>query len=160
MTESPDFRIVCRSPLGAGLDENQCKVLANLMGVRRLTNDEVLVNQGDTNTTLHLLAAGKLIVESTWEGEPVTLYTLREGEFAGTRSFVDRSERQATLRAVGDTTVYTLDPAAFEALLSTHPHIVYEVMRAIFRMTHTNLMRMDMESQQLKNYFLKQRGRY
>ena len=160
MTESPDFRIICQSPLGASLDEEQCKVLANLMGIRRLTNDEILVREGDTNSTMYFLATGKLVVEHTQQGQAVRLYTLNVGELAGTRSFVDRSPRQATLLSVGDTTVYTLNPEHFETLLSTHPRIVYEVMRAIFRMTHTNLMRMDMENEQLMNYFLKKGGRY
>jgi CRP/FNR family cyclic AMP-dependent transcriptional regulator len=34
------------------------------------------------------------------------------------------------------------------------------VMRALFRNTHANLMRMNQESEQLSNYIQKSQGRY
>ena len=85
---------------------------------------------------------------------------MKKGECAGTRAFVDRTARKATLRAIGDTIVYSLEPAAFESLLEQHPRLVYKVMRALFRITHSNLMRMNQESQQLSNYISKTHGRY
>jgi hypothetical protein len=33
-------------------------------------------------------------------------------------------------------------------------------MRALFRVTHTNLMRMNLESAELRNYMMKTGGRY
>jgi CRP-like cAMP-binding protein len=68
--------------------------------------------------------------------------------------------RRATLTAEGDTTVYTLDPNDFEGLLESHPRIVYKVMRGLFRLTHMNLMRMNVETQELSNYIHKSGGRY
>jgi hypothetical protein len=53
-----------------------------------------------------------------------------------------------------------MEPAAFETLLDKHPRIVYKVMRALFRITHANLMRMNLESQELANYISKSHGRY
>jgi len=89
-----------------------------------------------------------------------TVYTMREGECAGTRAFVEQSPRKATLRAVGDATVYTLTPADFESLLDTHPRVAFKVMRALFRVTHANLARMNQESKELTNYINKTQGRY
>jgi CRP/FNR family transcriptional regulator, cyclic AMP receptor protein len=37
---------------------------------------------------------------------------------------------------------------------------VFKVMRAIFRITHSNLMRMNLESAEMRNYLLKSGGRY
>jgi CRP/FNR family cyclic AMP-dependent transcriptional regulator len=85
---------------------------------------------------------------------------MKVGECAGTRAFVDRAPRRATLKAVGDTTVYTLTPETFETLLDSNPRIVYKVMRGLFRITHMNLMRMNVETQQLSNYINKTGGRY
>lgn len=160
MTEQPDPRVISESVIGIELEDAQCRVLADIMTVCRVADGDVLVAEGDSNDSLHLLAAGRLRVESGAAGRPVVLYSLKPGEVAGTRAFIDRTTRRATLRAVGDATVYALDPGAFEQLLEAHPWIVYEVMRAIFRVTHTNLMRADVESEELKNYFLKQHGRY
>ena len=65
-----------------------------------------------------------------------------------------------TLRAVGAVTVYTLTPKDFESLLDDHPQLVFKVMRALFRVTHANLSRMNQESKQLSNYIHKSQGRY
>jgi CRP-like cAMP-binding protein len=76
------------------------------------------------------------------------------------QSTTDRAPCKATLRAVGSATVYTLEPDAFNSLLQAHPGIVYKVMQALFRITHTNLVRMNQESRELTNYITKIRGRY
>ena len=54
----------------------------------------------------------------------------------------------------------TLEPDDFEALIDSHPRLVYKVMRAIFRITHSNLMRMNLESAEMRNYLMKSGGRY
>jgi CRP-like cAMP-binding protein len=85
---------------------------------------------------------------------------MKVGECAGTRAFVDLAPRKATLTAEGDTEVYTMEPEDFEGLLESHPRIVYKVMRGLFRLTHMNLMRMNVETQELSNYIHKSGGRY
>jgi CRP-like cAMP-binding protein len=85
---------------------------------------------------------------------------MKKGECAGTRSFIDATKRKATLRAIDDCTVYTLDPKFFETLLKTQPRVVYKVMRALFRVTHSNLIRMNQESEEMSNYISKSGGRY
>ena len=37
---------------------------------------------------------------------------------------------------------------------------VYKVMRAIFRISHGNLMRVNLESAEMRNYLMKTGGRY
>jgi len=160
MSEQPSYDIIRRSAMGTELSEDECKVLAGIMSVRQLKDDEVLVEEDEVNSALHILTAGKLAVTKVIEDESMILYILKVGELAGTRAFVDRTPRKATLRAIGGAMVYTLEPQPFEALLTTHPHIVYCVMRAIFRTVHSTLMRMNMEKEQLSNYIFKQHGRY
>lgn len=162
MGEVADFKIVRNSTVGSELTEEKAKLLAAKLGVRRLKDGELLVQEGEADQTLFILASGKLAVTSKdAEGIEQAVYTMKEGECAGTRAFVDRTPRKATLRAIGGkTTVYSLKPEAFEAMLDEHPRIVYKVMRALFRITHTNLMRMNLESQELVNYVSKVRGRY
>ena len=160
MSTKPECEPIVDSSLGQELEKDECQILSTVMGVRELKDGEILVNEGDEETTLFVLTAGKLSVSSNIEDRNVVVYTMKVGEVAGTRAFVDRAPRRATLTAVGNTTVYTLDPEAFESLLETHPKIVYKVMRGLFRITHMNLMRMNVETQQLSNYINKTGGRY
>jgi CRP/FNR family cyclic AMP-dependent transcriptional regulator len=161
MSEQPDYRVIRQSPLGQELSDEECRTLASIMEIRRLRDGEILVREGEANSSMHIVTAGQLAVTTTTEeGETVTLYVLKTGEFAGTRAFVDRTPRKATLRAMGESEVYVLDPDPFEALLGGHPHLVFSVMRAIFRTVHNLLMRIDMENAQLLNYINRQHGRY
>ncbi len=160
MSNRPDYKTVCGTSLGTELEEEECKVLAGVMKIQHLEDGDMLVKEGVDDNTLFVLAEGKLAVVGTVLGQELTVYTMSPGECAGTRAFVDRTPRKATLRAIGKATVCTLEPDDFEALLETHPRIVYKVMRALFRITHTNLMRMNLESQELVNYVSRIRGRY
>jgi CRP/FNR family transcriptional regulator, cyclic AMP receptor protein len=152
--------VISESSVGIELDEVECQVLAQIMGVRTLQDGEVLVTEGAADNSLFVLASGRLAVAHGAGNKESVVYLMSPGECAGTRAFVDRTGRKATLRATGDVTVYALQPEAFEALLKTHALLVYKVMRALFRITHGNLMRMNMESRELTNYITRSRGRY
>ena len=160
MSAAANSNLVRTSSLGSELYEEEAKVLAGIMGVHQLKDGETLITEGGAETTLFILAEGGLAVISNNDGKETVVYTMTKGECAGTRAFVDRTPRKATLRAVGNATVYSLEPDAFETLLDKHPRIVYKVMRALFRVTHGNLMRMNQESRELANYISKTHGRY
>jgi CRP/FNR family transcriptional regulator, cyclic AMP receptor protein len=151
---------VARSVLGAEMDPDECTALAERMGVQAMREGEILVRENDSRRTLFVLAEGRLSVCKSDGERDTALYHLRTGECAGTRAFLDGSRRKAMLRADTDGAVLTLEPADFEQLVDTHPRVVYKVMRALFRVTHTNLMRMNLESAELRNYMMKIGGRY
>ena len=130
------------------------------MTSRRLTHGELLVSEGDENSSLFLLAEGRLAVSSLIENQEIKVYEMRQGECAGTRAFIDREPRKATLRAIGDTIVYSMEPETFLSLVDTQPRVAHKVMCALFRITHSNLMRKNQESWQLSNYISKTNGRY
>jgi CRP-like cAMP-binding protein len=160
MSQQPDCAAIVDSSLGQELAKDECQVLTTVMKVRELNDGEVLVREGDDDNTLFILTRGKLVVSSKIDDKDMPVYTMKVGECAGTRAFVDLAPRKATLTASGDTEVYTLTPSDFEGLLATHPRIVYKVMRGLFRLTHINLMRMNVESQELSKYIHKSGGRY
>ncbi len=161
MSAVADHRQVRNSTVGRELTEDKARLLATRLGVRQLRDGEILVKEGEADQTLFILATGQLAVFSKdSDGVDKHVYTMQEGECAGTRAFVEQSTRKATLRSVGESTVYMLSPADFEALLGEDPHLAYLVMRALFRVTHANLARMNQETQELTNYITKTQGRY
>ena len=160
MTQSIDCSFLMNSLLGQDLDQDDCTVLAGIMSVRQLQDGEDLVKMGDTSRTLFVLASGSITVNSGTLGSEGVMYTIKIGECAGTRAFVEGTPRPATLRSVGSSMVYTLEPEDFESLLESHPQVLYKFMRGLFRQTHSNLVKMDVESQQLSNYINKMGGRY
>jgi len=155
-----DTETLKSSFLGEELDNDDLAALQGAMDVETVADGAVVVRAGDTDPRLFLLAEGRMEVLSGAGDDAERVYVMKPGEFAGTRAFVDGAERQATLRARGNVTLYALSPDRFEALLETRPHLVYKVMRALFRITHVNLMRMNSEARELANYVYKRGGRY
>src|SRR3990170_6007665 len=121
MSDKPEYKTLCRTSVGEELSEQECQVLAGIMEVRKLHNNELLIKEGEADNTLFILTEGKMAVTGNVLGNEIVVYTMKAGECAGTRAFVDRTPRKATLRSIGDSTVYTLKPVAFESLLESHP---------------------------------------
>jgi CRP/FNR family transcriptional regulator, cyclic AMP receptor protein len=152
--------VLAKSSLGAELTPDECMALGGVMGVESVPAGRTLVREGEARRTLFVLAEGRLNVCKDVNGQEETVYQMRIGECAGTRAFIDGSPRKAALCTDTDSLVLTLEPEAFEGLIETEPRLVYKVMRAIFRITHSNLMRVNLESAELRNYMMKTGGRY
>ncbi len=160
MTNAIDDARLKKSFLGEELLEEEIEALKGIMTTEQVSKGETLINEEDEDRRLFLLAEGKIEVLNDQKGKLTHVYSMSPGEFAGTRAFIDGTPRAATLRAQEDSLVYCLDPADFEGLIKTYPHLVYKIMRAIFRITHVNLMRMNREAKELANYVYKMGGRY
>jgi CRP-like cAMP-binding protein len=130
------------SELGKYLSDVDCETLATVMSVRELEDGDVLVNEGDHDNTLFVVIKGVIKVTSTVNGRKKVVNTMKAGDCAGIRSFVERTPRLVTLRAKGPATVYTMRPDDFELLLDSHPRQAYNFMRGLFRMLNINLERM------------------
>lgn len=138
----PARLLIKDSELGRFLGDLDCQVLATVMEVRELTDGEVLVREGDEDYTLFIVTAGSLKVSSKVNGRNRIVNTMKAGDCAGIRCFVERTPRQVTLQAKGPTVVYAVRPDDFELLIETHPRQVYNFMRGLFRMLNINLERM------------------
>jgi ribosome-associated toxin RatA of RatAB toxin-antitoxin module/CRP-like cAMP-binding protein len=149
------------SRLAAELTDAQCRKLAAVMTVHDLKDGEVLVREGAPDNHLYVIASGVLAVVSGADStERVTLNTLKTGELAGELSWLDGSERFATLVAAGPTRVLGLEREKLESLIPTDGELVYRVMRAIVRVVHAIQRRLWMQQSELTNYIYKQHGRY
>lgn len=160
MNDIADYKLVRNSVLGSELTEEKAKVLSAKLGVRHLKDGELLVEDGGTDSTLFILASGVLAVTIKDVDGKVKVYSMKEGECAGIRAFVDQTPRKGTLRAVGEATAYTLTPSDFELLLDSRPRLAFMVMRALFRVINSNLSLMNKENKALENYVTKSLGRY
>lgn len=149
------------STLTSDLTTEQCAELSALTTVRELENGEVLIEQGETDETLHVIGHGVLAVERRTAGdEVVTLHMLKPGDLAGAMGFVDGTGHAATLRSVGKTIVVSLRRGDLEAVLTSNPPLVYAVMRGIVRSVHRILREMNLQYVELNNYITKSHGRY
>jgi CRP-like cAMP-binding protein len=153
--------LVIGSSLGSELSQEEAGVLAELMGYRDVVDGEMLIDEGATDDTLHVLLSGKLeVVKHTGAGETASLAILRPGALVGEMSFVDGAVHTVGLRALCDSRVLSLRRKDFEGIIEQHPKLVYKVMRAVTRSAHRIVHQMNHEFIELSNYIFKQHGRY
>jgi len=149
------------SPLGADLDKNQCKTLAEVVGFICLKKDTVLLEEGHSDDTLYVVSDGSLeVFKPTGGGDAVTLQLLHKGDMAGILGFVDGVPHSAGIRSLRRCELIALDRKALEQLLKTDPKLVYQVMRSIVRSAHRILGKMNAQFVEMSNYISKQHGRY
>jgi len=161
MADNTKLQALRSSRLAADLSEDECRILSDLVEVRDLVDGDVLVSEGTADNRLHVIASGTLgIVKNPDTDARVTVATLDAGELAGELGFIDGALRQSSLVAKGDTRVLSLERDKLESLLSTHPVVVYHVMRAIIRTVHQIQRRLSLQAAELSNYVYKQHGRY
>jgi len=161
MDNDSDYELHSSSLLGVDLDSDEIKALAGIISIKHLGDKDILITEGTTDDALHIVISGRLAAtRNTGGDEYVTLHILQAGDMVGAMGFIDGTEHSATLRALGDTAVYTLERSAFESLLDSHPALVYKVMRSIIRSVHATLLRMNRQFVEMNNYIMKEHGRY
>jgi CRP-like cAMP-binding protein len=151
---------VRESRLAAELDDAQCRILAQIMGVRDLAADEVLIAEGKSDDRLYAIVSGAVAVSKHEGDQWLNLHVLTRGDLVGELAFMDGRPHFAALRALGATRVLVLERQRLEGLLDAHPRIVYNVMRAIFRVVHGIMHRLGAQQTELTNYIYKQHGKY
>jgi CRP/FNR family cyclic AMP-dependent transcriptional regulator len=161
MTDPIASDLIQHSTLISDLSPEQCNELSSITRVRELADGEVLIKQGETDETLHIVGKGELAVErETAGGKRVTLHVLRPGDLAGEMGFVDGTEHSASLRAIGETVVVSLRRQDLETILTSKPEVVYGVMRGTIRTVHRILREINLQYVELNNYITKTHGRY
>lgn len=161
MADQTKLQVLRASKLAEDLSEDECRVLADQVGMHDLVDGEVLVHEGSADDHLYVVAGGLLgVVRNVDSDDRVTIATLGVGDLAGELGFVDGTERHASLVALGGARVLGLERERLESLLATHPVIVYHVMRAIIRTVHRIQRRLSQQAVELSNYIYKQHGRY
>ena len=161
MHKNTKFEILRKSAIVDKMSDEECRLLADIAVPRILSTDEVLLEEGHVDNSLHLIVSGMLAVtKEAGGGEWVTLHILRKGDLAGELGFIDGRPHSATLRAAGETTVFTFEREQLEGLLEGHPWVVYRLMQSIVQAVHDILKRMNNQYVEMTNYITKQHGRY
>ena len=161
MTQAAILEGLTNSKLAVEMTDEQKRALAAAMTLRDLAPGEVLVQEGDTDDHLYVVASGVLgIIKAAGTENEITLNTVRPGDVVGELSFLDGATRYASLVSMGSSRVLGLSRGDLESLLDRNPQLVYRIMRAIVRVVHDIQRRLSMQTVELTNYLYKTHGRY
>ena len=132
MTSNNYYQILSTSPLGVELEKEECEALAKVLTTSKLKMGDILIREGATDDSLHVVISGTIAAtRNTGGDDTVTLHVLNKGDIAGAMGFIDGNEHSATLMALSDTELFSLQRQAFESLIDQHPQLVYKVMRTM-----------------------------
>lgn len=87
----------------------------------KLTQNQVLLKEGETSTSMYWVLSGQLIVVKQRGKDEITLGHISSGELVGEISFLDQEPRSATVRALTDCELIEIPDEAIEAVYKTQP---------------------------------------
>jgi len=106
--------------------------LASLMRPQQYGAGETIVRQGDEGETFFLIDGGEVAVQLTAsDGTERALTALRRGQFFGEMSLLTGEPRTATVVAVKDSLLLSLDRGAFREVLLGHPEIAQKLSEVL-----------------------------
>jgi CRP-like cAMP-binding protein len=127
-------------PLFAALDVDSAAMLENLMTTRSVARGHVVFHEGDPGDRLFVVMAGKVkISRSAADGRENLLAVLGTAEMFGELSLFDPGPRTASVSAITDSTLASLDHDDLRPLLSERPGVAVELLQALAqRLRRTN----------------------
>lgn len=127
-----------------GLDEKDCESLAQLGTARDLTDDTLIIEEGQPGESVYILASGSVRVEKgTIEKQQEMLASLEEGECFGEMALIDREPRSASVRASGDVKVISFRCTDLEAFFSSRPAAHTIILSNLARILSLRLRRVN-----------------
>lgn len=131
--ETDRLEILSRIDLFAGvLQHGELAELARNAAIRRFDPDMVLVRQGETGTSLFVVAEGLLDVHVDGAGgAPLKVGHILAGEVFGEMSLLTGSPRSATVSSVTGVIAYEISRDLFETILDARPEMADEISRIV-----------------------------
>jgi CRP-like cAMP-binding protein len=92
---------------------------------------EVITRQGDDGDCMYVIQHGRVEVMVEQEGVETPLRIATEGEFMGEMAIFDREERSATLRALGEARILTIDKKNFLKRIHKDPSLAFRLVQTM-----------------------------
>ncbi len=100
----------------------------NALG-RLYKDGEVIINQGETGDCMYVIQSGKVMVVQYENGKGVPLAELKEGDFFGDMALFEHKVRSATVRAIEEARVLTVDKRTLLLRIQEDPSIAFRIMQ-------------------------------
>ncbi|HPQ80895.1 MAG TPA: mechanosensitive ion channel family protein [bacterium] len=119
-------------PILAPLSKEALKDIAEKLSIEAFGDGEAIVHQGDPGDTLYLIREGSCDVEvKEGSGPPAVVTRLDPPSFFGEMSLLTGEPRSATVRARGETSVFSISKAIFAGVLASHPEVSENLANAL-----------------------------
>ncbi|HVV77409.1 MAG TPA: Crp/Fnr family transcriptional regulator [Mycobacteriales bacterium] len=132
--------VLASAPLFAALDPDSADTLEKVLTSRTVNRGHVVFAEGDPGDRLFIVLEGKVkIYRASADGRENLIALLGPGEMFGELSLFDPGPRTASVSAVTDSTLASLDHDDLRPLLLERPGVGVELLRALAqRLRRTN----------------------
>jgi CRP-like cAMP-binding protein len=108
---------------------------------------EVIVRQGEAGDCMFVIQAGQVeVIRDNEKQRGIRLAILHETDFFGEMALFDREVRSATVRALGDAQILTVDKKSFLRRVHEDPSLAFRILE---QMSH-RIRELDAELARLK----------
>jgi len=94
---------------------------------------ETIVRQGEVGDCMYAIQQGRVEVVQEVQGKEVPLAVRGEGDFFGEMAIFEREVRMATVRAVGDVRVLTVDKRNLLRRIQEDPSLAFRMLETMSR---------------------------
>jgi CRP-like cAMP-binding protein len=105
------------------------------MGIRTLgkkyKSGEAIVRQDAVGNCMYIIQEGQAEVYREENDREIRIAVLNEGDFFGEMSIFEREVRAATVRALGDVRVLTIDKKTFMRRIQKDPSLAFDIVRTM-----------------------------
>jgi CRP-like cAMP-binding protein len=98
---------------------------------------EPIARQGEIGECMYVIQQGQVEVVREQDGAEVQLATLGEGDFFGEMALFDRERRSATVRALGEARVLTVDKRTFLRRIHEDPSLAFRIVKGMSQRIRT-----------------------
>jgi CRP/FNR family transcriptional regulator len=132
--------VLASAPLFAALDPDSAATLEKALTSRTVSRGHIVFKEGDPGDRLFIVLEGKCkIYRASADGRENLIAVLGPGEMFGELSLFDPGPRTASVAAVTDSTLASLDHDDLRPLLLERPGVGVELLRALAqRLRRTN----------------------
>lgn len=92
---------------------------------------EAIIREGETGDCMYVVQAGQVEVLRGNENKEVRLAVLNEGDFFGEMAIFEREVRSATVRAIGEVRVLTVEKKNFLRRIQEDPSLAYHIVQTM-----------------------------
>jgi CRP-like cAMP-binding protein len=119
-----DASVLRRIPLFRDFEDAELTQIASTVGIARFSKHQFIVRESEPGDTFFIIVSGSISVcRIAPDGRETILSILKEGDFFGEMSMFDSSLRSASIKALTEVEVGTINRAEFLDLLDRNPKI-------------------------------------
>ena len=94
-------------------------------------NGEIIIKQGESGNCMYVIQSGEVEVLKDMDGKEIRLAIRKTGDFFGEMALFSREVRSATIKALGETRVLTVDRKNLLSSIQKDPSLAFRIIETL-----------------------------